>query len=864
MRFHTVLSTLIGICFLVPVLPGQYRGTSSSHPCASVLEREFRVEFVLNLEHPELHEAKLLLGGGHVQECRDKIVEYFSRLKPGHNVEPWPSYKDALFRADELLQNRYILGRHEPQNLTSDLSWRENPTGLNNWCFLLLALDILRSVNDAYRLTGDARYIMKGKELISDFAEDNADPESLPSRYSWFDHSVAYRTIYLVDYWNQWMDIKDQDRAFVLLLLELLWRHALYLTADRFYSRETNHGMYSNIALLRLSLAFPEFYESEKWKELAVSRMELQARENYTGEGLHKEYSPSYHILTARLLNRFQEDCSADTNIVFSSEFDSKITRIMSNIPHLFHPDGMLSLIGDSRLSSAESMLASLAHENSCIKYIQTNGKHGEAPGEISKSFPEAQLFVMRSGWGHVRPYKEETCLIADFTPFGKAHQHYDFLSFEFSARGFRWVTDLGPFSYNQHDPRRQYVISGPAHNVMIPYVRKTDVVEELNASKSKTSGKTAMGAKFILARIEQIGMIERAENRIAEYKILLRDDVGEHEDKILILIALCYQEMESGTEKSKEYLMKVIKRGPKSEYYDVAKQVLSTLDTPTDKIDFEEEAYARAKKLEGHSIERIEIDAADIPDELETPAIPNRISDNAERSSGQTVKSDSYMARVANINQSPVVDHWISGQDFDYLEGHFLYNNFFTHSRAILFIKPHCFLIVDRAEVTNPCMIKQFFHMPPAVEVTAHANGYLLSVGDSMRCLLLCLSRPPNAESRVVKGMVEPEMQGWYAGYGRIFEEAPVVEYSFETEKGYHYFAHLFVPLGGGDINDYEIKMVNGDTWDMDKKEPLLLTIQEPHHSTSISFLPSQTFLAPPAPDDITGPNVQVIRKIK
>lgn len=879
MRSHVTISACIGVCLFVSLFPMKQQGTrgkrapsktlrkevrSGGHPVSNILTREFRPELMLDSEIAGMQEAWELLGRGDAEGCRKKIAEYFYSQKPKHAIEPWPSYENAQFRADEFLKNRYILGTHTVQDLPDDLNWRENPAGLDNWGFLLHALDILRSVNDAYRLTGDTRYIVKGKGLIIDFAEDNLNAKSIPSRFSWYDVAVAYRTIYLLDFWNHYMDLKEADESFTLLFIELLWRQGLYLVHERFYSKSTNHGMYSNIALLRLARAFPEYFDSAHWKEVAVSRMEQQVRDNYTGDGLHREYSPSYHVLTARLLIRFQTDCSGDRDITFSDKFDTKFRKIMTNVPYLFHPDGMLSIIGDSRLVSAEGMLRFFPANDSCLDYVRTNGKRGKPPQQDSKAFPEAQMFVMRSGWGRFRPYGEETCLIADFTSYGLAHQHYDFMSFELCGRGYRWVTDLGPLTYNKNDPRRKYLVSGPAHNILVPYTRRAAVEPGRTNSDITAWEQTTTDAKRIVARIEQTGMMENAQDRIDAYVVLLNYNAGEHEDKILILIALSYQEVESGTEKSREYLEKIVKKGPQSEYYAVAKEVLATLGVSADEMEFVDEPAEQGIDPGAHGVAGEQGGAAAESGGFKRINISSMTGDETKQDPGGTAGAARYTSDAADKVRVPTVDHWISNADFDYLEGRFAYNKYFTHSRAILFIKPHCFLIVDGAKANRACMIKQFFHMPPQVEVAERGNGYMLSVGDSMRCLLVRLSSPSNAESRVVEGETEPEMQGWYAGVGRIFKEAPVIEYSFKTDGGHHYFAHLFVPLGTDDAGGYEVDVANGDMWNLDANEPLVLTIHEPHRSTEVSFFPSRAFLMPQATLESMGPSIQVIRTDK
>jgi hypothetical protein len=811
---------------------------------SELLQREFRLEAEIDLSRDGLEQARARLNEGDVGGCREEIIAYFLAHAPAGSLSAWPAADDALERAEGILKNEYRLGLHRSYPLGEDLSWDENPGGLDNWGYLLHAFEFQRNVTEAYRITHDERYLIRSKALILDFIGDNFDAERLPSDYAWFDHSVAYRSIYFIDFWNQYVEWDEMDESFGLRFIDLIWRQALCLAGDDFYSRETNHGIFSDIALLRIALAFPEFRESAGWAALATARIERQVRENFSPDGVHQEYAPAYHILTAKLLCRFIQDARGAGGEFISGEIDEKLRKIIAYIPYLFHPDGTISLFGDTFLESAEQLLKPLIPQSPAVQYVYSGGGEGRSPEEASKAFHDGQMYIMRSGWGEERPYGEESYLIADFGPFGNAHQHFDFMSFEFSAKGARWITDLGPFNYTS-GPKRHYIQSANAHNTVVPYakMRSRAGINDISAQYERRY----RTAKLKLQRIT--GKYEPG-RQITAYEELLREYADVIEDEIRMLLAYTCQQIEGGEEEAKTHLIKVINKGPSGKYFTAANEMYATLGTVGFKPGLEVPARSEdAGEIEaGESAEGTLVrDSADASYFMPV----NRLN--------HTLRSSSPVP--ADNKRTPAVDYWMSEPDFDYLEGRFQYAQFFEHTRAILFIKPYYFLVVDRIAVNRNCIVKSFFHMPPAVEVRRSGGDYILSVDDSLRCIMKEISVPSFRVSRILKGSSEGEYQGWYGGSYNSFEPAPAVEITVAVKEGYLTLSHLFVPVGTDSVTEYTIRVDNEERWNPASNLPLELTIEEPGYRTNIHYLPSSKFCDSDGGRLTEKPDIRIIR---
>ena len=811
------------------------------------LRQEFKPEIEIDLTKTGLERAQLRLSEGDVPGCRTEIIRYFLANAPAGSLSAWPVPDDAMERADGLLKNEYTLGKHRAYILGDDLAWNENPDNLNNWAFLLNAFDFLGNLTYAYRITHDTRYLEKGKALIRDFIEDNLDASRLPSNYSWFDHSVAYRSIYLIDFWRSYVEWSERDERFGSLFMDLLWRQAAYLANDEYYSKTTNHGVFSDVALFRIALAFPEFKDSSKWIDLVMTRIERQVRDNFTPDGVHQEYAPAYHILTTKLLCQFLQDAhSAGISAKFT-ELNTRLRTIIDYIPYVFHPDGTVSLLGDTYLESADVMLEELADRNPAVRYVYSNGKEGRAPMEASKAFLEGQIFVMRSGWGEERPYGEESCLIADFGPFGNAHQHFDFMTFELSARGARWISDLGPFTYTP-GPKRKYMLSANAHNCVVPYIKLRSKAEINDiAAKHERRYRTAK------LKLKRITGKYPPEEQVAAYEELLREYSDVLEDDIRILLAYTYQQIAGGEKEAKAQLVKIINKGPSGEYFKAASEMYATLNVSTIET-------ATGEQQQGTSAD----EAASVPIDDTDGELAAHARDDSYYMQTKTLNKTLRASRavVPDPAQTPVIDHWISEESFDYLEGHFQYAQFFEHARSILFIKPHCFLITDRIATTRNCIVKDYFHMPPAVQAQRSKEGYLLSVGDSLRCMVHEISVPPFRISRIIEGSTDPEYQGWYGGSYNLIEPAPVLEITIPLKKGYVALSHLIVPTGADALEGYKVRVKNAERWNPLGNIPLEMTIEEPGYRTDVYYRPSSNFRHPESKRLAEEPEIRIVRK--
>lgn len=803
----------------------------------------------------------------------ESILDYFcqsDRLVP---LSRWNSEPDIVLRADSILQNKYKFWVHDIVELPKDLSWSENPDENRNWVYHLHSFDFLWILSEAYRMTGNTAYLTRGIELTLDYIDDNCDPLKQTCALSWSDHTVSNRMIFLTDCWPLLVENELMNRHVASRLLEFIWRHGRFLHDKRNYVAYSNHGIFSSIALLRIALSFPEFRDSSKWETTAIDRMERQLEENFSSNGVHKEFSPWYQIWCAAIISKYMEDCKL-SGIELSPGFFNNYSKIVEAVPCFIYPDNTISLAGDSGLEPNEKLMRRFLAEIL------------RKPHKNTVQCKETGVFVMRSQRRRFSDPQNESCLMAFFSNKAKNHDHIDPLNIELYSRGQKWITDSGRYAYEPKKIQRKFVRSQRAHNTIIPFIArnnvepgrqdrlqsptikrpqthyhitesetfslpdnspetleklKTEFLEKNKGLLSSVHTDTPARKQTLEKLFDRINTIKDPTLKIEILKHLEGTCTEILREKIFVMIALVYMETNNDSA-MKKYLEKVVELKSNSEYYNIAIQLLNTAD----------EKY-EDKSDKSSLSSRIGMDQ-----KMETRPVPFQQepgSKNSETGDKQP-EADSFNQLPIRRNSKTDILTWISKKGFDYLEGSFCYTSNFSHSRAVLFVKPHYFIIVDKVKNKQQRMkIEQTFHFPPEVNVEDLGDGkYMLSSHDSLYCLMTPLIFPENIDSKILRGQTEPFYQGWYSGHYNELLPASTLVNQGDNMIGTHYLVYLLVPTGTTNPTRTRIRSTHPNTWNGHDDKPIRVWINDPAYRVLLSFMPSENFIrgsktAPGAP---------------
>jgi len=406
-------------------------------------------EFFKQLDpgRPETHKLANRMETGdhdHLQEAYLKTVA--DRLcaideRRGHV----PSEEVCLDEADDLCRNVFILKAHmhKRHDFGSKVDWAaviDDDIESRVWMNAHLWT---RTLLDAYRRTGDDKYVVHLCRLLNSWYETSPPP---------FERGVAqWRTLEAGGRPARWVDILlsfarhpvFQERALFNMARSML-DHGKYLCM--YAASGCNWLQVESIGLITVALLFPEFRLSKFFYYVGMNRLMMENSRSFLPDGFHSECSAYYHCFPTHLMTTLL-DLSRSVGVSPPERLAVVCERAHEAAMHISWPNGNLPHLNDSgpRQVSVRPLLSSGAKvfNRSDFAWIATSGRKGSPPVGLSRDFSHAGYCVMRSGWD-----ENAHVLIFDAGNFGAGHQHEDKLSFVYYAFGRELIGDPGIYSY--------------------------------------------------------------------------------------------------------------------------------------------------------------------------------------------------------------------------------------------------------------------------------------------------------------------------------------------------------------------------------------------------------------------------------
>jgi Heparinase II/III-like protein/Heparinase II/III N-terminus len=401
--------------------------------------------------------------------------------------------------AREIRSRRIPLLGLEPVDLGKDIRWRRDPVnGIETDAVYFRRIPYLDS-----RKAGDHKLIWEISRcqflvvLAQDFAV-NGNHDSLQSLQEYLESwlganpfqrgmnwtsalEVAFRALSWMWVWH--LAGPSLDPAFRQRLSESLYRHGHHLDANlsRYFSPNT-HLLGEAVALHALGRVFPEFPESEHWRQTGDRVVRAQMLRQVWPDGAHFEQSTYYQVyaidmfLLYSILSGNREPEWVE-RLEKMGEYLQAVMGPSRRLPYfgdddggrMFHPYGRRDEFGRATLACLSEYLDRC--DFACTEQDRwpmalwwlgprpaTKRTHSNLSSQM---FPNCGMCVLRSGPVH---------LVFDAGPFGEGsagHSHADTLSFTLSVGDREILIDPGTYTYVGDRDARERFRSTAAHNTI-------------------------------------------------------------------------------------------------------------------------------------------------------------------------------------------------------------------------------------------------------------------------------------------------------------------------------------------------------------------------------------------------------------
>lgn len=326
------------------------------------------------------------------------------------------------------------------------------------------SLLVPRTLLKAYQVSGEARYFDAARDFILDLAAYDLSAW-LPTGSLWNDHAIAARSLTYSDFWRAYRRHPDFDEEEARTFLRLVIANAKRLADPKLYTHGSNHGTMQNVALLHLSLAFPELDGFRDLAALGIARQIEQSGYMISSEGFVLEHSAGYHRLGMELLAvalRYRTLQAKPLPMALVETYE----RALAVTAQLRGTDGLLPPLGDTSVSRDGS-------EPLTTEISTTTGEAGPLrrdrvwprPSPASW-FPDAGYAVWWSGADGTDAAAQTAIAWSRFPRHG--HKHADELSFNLRAGSTFWWRSVGywPLGDRQRGTAESWTGSNAPHLV--------------------------------------------------------------------------------------------------------------------------------------------------------------------------------------------------------------------------------------------------------------------------------------------------------------------------------------------------------------------------------------------------------------
>ncbi len=296
----------------------------------------------------------------------------------------------------------------------------------------LFEMDYLSYLLSAYRKTGNEEYKSKFFEIVQLYFEyyDRCSPI-----WSKSDDAIPYaQTLMFI----KSFDILSYDLPLKERVISLLYSHASHCCDDNKHWDNDNHGYFTDMGLLHLSVLFEPLPVAETWQKHAVKRILNRFNRTFYKDGFNNEGSLMYFQYNLIQYEKILDFCTV-YQIPGLEKLQQDLERVSSVLRSFAWNDGCYPLIGDG----AELYFPKMSHDT------------------VSACYPDGGICVVKTGKLYLT-FKCSNSIL-------QSHTHVDDSSITIRYGDIDLALDCGHYMYNRFHPINRYLRHSGGHSGVFP-----------------------------------------------------------------------------------------------------------------------------------------------------------------------------------------------------------------------------------------------------------------------------------------------------------------------------------------------------------------------------------------------------------
>jgi len=439
-----------------------------------------RILDVLNLAAKELEPVKAAADDGDRPAALAALLDVYRKRHPltkGSGADT-----ETIAKADRVCEHTFERLPYEPANYGEEIDWTWDPRNDIEWVATVYRFYWAAPLAQAFATTGNQKYPAAFVELTSDWiAKHPLEKRGIThpvythwKGFPWVDIQTGRRATSICDAFPTFIHGEAFTPEFLGILLASLYDHQVK-TEHEPMGRVHNKAIFEQRGFVNICSTIPEFADTRRWMEMAISRSHKSFLEQTTSDGVQREWSFGYHrgVLHDAVDIRSRAEAF---NLKVPDDYNDLVTKMFDYVYAISTPDLGPPMFGDGSrdlVNVAEDPRPTWPLYDNLIEAtaVTDDPKHRARAendathlrDKLNYAFPEAGMYALRSGWDPDAIHLGLHC-----SPLAiSAHDQPDNGTFELYAFG-RWLMpDSGFYVYGHDKEAREWHRQTRVHNTL-------------------------------------------------------------------------------------------------------------------------------------------------------------------------------------------------------------------------------------------------------------------------------------------------------------------------------------------------------------------------------------------------------------